>query len=784
MRRLCRGRYVRTKGLSIRREQDRSTRRLRVEFLEPRWCMALEVPGLASLPGADHTIYLDFDGHVTQDTAWNSYFHNSTIRSPAYSADGDASSFSAAELADIEQAWRRIAEDFLPFEVNVTTIDPGEQALSKSGGSDSQWGIRVVITADTERSGAGGIAYVDSFNWSSDTPAFVYVTTGKYIAEAASHEIGHTLGLAHDGSSSGEYYYGHGSGATSWAPIMGVGYDAAVTQWDQGEYTGATNKGPGANYGKGAADAAVITSYNGFGYRADDHGDAILSATALAAGGGQLGGGGIITTASDVDVFAFATAGGLATIDVLPASLGANLDIRADVLDSGGNLVAAANPEAGLGARVSLELAAGTYYLRIDGSGAGNPTASSPTGYTDYGSLGQYTISGQVTGTSQLASVRVSDVVVSESAGIAVFTISLDGSIDSAVSVDYSTGDDTALAGQDYAAASGSVRFSPGGPLTQTVSVTIADDALSESSERFYLNLHGPSAGLLLGDGLGVATIVDDDLSLSISDTSTREGSPNKGKKNGSLPQYTTFTFTVTLSAPAVNAVEVQWSTNNGTAAAGSDYVSSQGTVHFAPGEVSKTLSVDVVADDVAEPDEQFQVILSSPVGADVAHGVGQSTILDDDTKKGGGKPGRSPSGLETPSPTSAALLPVRDVFAWQAFDHDLDHHHDHDHDHAAGASAGRSAADAPLPVAAARLPARGLEATTASDSMREAPTPGPTRRLVAAYGGAASGKWSPLDEQPRATGKRAAATIDAADWIDLLAEDLAATWAARQLAG
>ena len=134
-----------------------------------------------------------------------------------------------------------MAEDFLPFAVNVTTVDPGVEALRKSGGGDTQWGIRVVITADTEGSGAGGIAYIDSFNWSSDTPAFVYNTHGKYVAEAASHEAGHALGLAHDGRDGSEYYYGHGGGATSWAPVMGVGYDVQVTQWDRGEYSGTTN---------------------------------------------------------------------------------------------------------------------------------------------------------------------------------------------------------------------------------------------------------------------------------------------------------------------------------------------------------------------------------------------------------------------------------------------------------------------------------------------------------------------------------------------------------------
>ena len=71
-------------------------------------------------------------------------------------------------------------------------------------------------------------------NWSSDTPVFVYTTGGKSVAEASSHEVGHSLGLSHDGTSSTSYYTGHGNGETDWAPLMGVGYYANVTTWDRG----------------------------------------------------------------------------------------------------------------------------------------------------------------------------------------------------------------------------------------------------------------------------------------------------------------------------------------------------------------------------------------------------------------------------------------------------------------------------------------------------------------------------------------------------------------------
>ena len=638
--------------------------------------MALDVPALSSLAGANHTIFLDFDGHVTEGTSWNSYFSNPSIKSPAYSTDGDATSYSSAELNDMHQAWQRIAEDFLPFAVNVTTVDPGVEALRKTGGSDTKWGIRVVITADTEASGAGGIAYVDSFNWSSDTPAFVYVTTGKYIAEAGSHEAGHTLGLAHDGQGGSAYYYGHGSGATSWAPLMGVGYYAEVTQWDRGEFSGANNGGAGANYGKGRNDLAVIATYNGFGFRADDHGDTIAAPSALASSGGALSGSGIIAAPQDVDVFGFTTGAGNVTLNISPAALGPNLDVRAELLDAAGNVIASANPAETLAATLSLNLAAGTYFLRIDGTGVGNPSANPPTGYTDYGSIGQYAISGQVVDAGGLAVLTVGDAIVSEAAGQASFTVTLAGTITAPVTVGYSTADDSALAGSDYTAAAGTLTFEPGGPAQQTLAVPILGDTAWEPTERFFLRLENASAGAMIGDGQGEGTITDNDVALSIGNRTAREGSP-RGRK-GSGIQLTLFTFTVSLTGPAPELVSVSYNTISGSASAGSDYLQSSGTVAFAPGETTKTIEVNVVADTTSEPDEGFQVVLSSPVGADLAGAVGDGMIQDDDAK-GGGKNNVPSVGIAKPGKATspAALKPVRDVFAWQsATRHENEHQH------------------------------------------------------------------------------------------------------------
>ncbi len=111
---------------------------------------------------------------------------------------------------------------------------------------------------------------------------------------------------------------------------------------------------------------------------------------------------------------------------------------------------------------------------------------------------------------------------------------------------------------------------------------------------------------------------------LSIDDASVDEGD------SGS----TTMTFTVTLSHAATETVTVDWTTQGGTATAGTDYTAGNGTLTFNAGDSSKTVSVSVVGDDVDEPDEEtFTVTLSSASGATISDGTATGTIRDDDAE-------------------------------------------------------------------------------------------------------------------------------------------------------
>lgn len=360
-------------------------------------------PVLHSQPGASRVLFLDFDGHEIEGTAWNI---NTNYQGPVtqwkclpYSTDSDSGTFSETELINITQIWQRVAEDYAPFDVDVTTEQPANWS-SETG--------HALITPTTDGNGLacphyglGGVAYVDVFSdawysynyWSvCYSPAWVNGgMSASSIAEAASHELGHNLGLHHDGTSSAGYYSGHSNGSISWAPIMGTGYSRNITQWSKGEYYLANN----------SEDDLVIIK-NKLQYRSDDHGNENGAATFLSQdSNGAVIQEGVIETTGDTDVFSFFAGGGSITIEAAsyeaPSSTwGGNLDIRIKIFNSSGTLVASANPVAETGASITTNLAAGTYYLHITPTALGNPMGSPPTGYTDYAVLGQYSIAGLI----------------------------------------------------------------------------------------------------------------------------------------------------------------------------------------------------------------------------------------------------------------------------------------------------------------------------------------------------------------------------------------------------
>ena len=379
---------------------------------------------LHSKPGAARTIYLNFKGASLSGTAWNSA--GTTINALPFDLDGIPYSFSTAELQRIQAIWQRVAEDYAPFDVNVTTEAVPADRLSRAGSADTVFGTTVLVTSSTGvySCSCGGVAYLGVFDDTSDfyKPALVFYNqlgggNEKFVAEAISHEAGHNMGLGHDGTASLGYYGGHGSGATGWAPIMGVGYSQALVQWSKGEYSGANNT---------QDDFAVMQS-NGLPLRADDHGNTAATATVLSAtsagGLSSFTAQGVIERASDVDMFSFAAGAGSASFSVSPAARAPNLDALVTLRNAAGTVLATVNPADAVGASFSVTLpATGTYTLAVQGTGKGDPLT---TGYSAYGSLGQYALAATVATPGSLAPTAV--IAASALRGTAPLTVAFNG---------------------------------------------------------------------------------------------------------------------------------------------------------------------------------------------------------------------------------------------------------------------------------------------------------------------------------------------------------------------
>lgn len=324
------------------------------------------VVSLQSLPGAAAVLYLDFDGEKGPFASWGNF---------------DAAP-SGLTNTQVRQTWEHVSEDYAPFNVNVTT---DLQAYLAAPATSRQ---RCIISPSSPVE--SGVAYVGSFNWGSDVVCWAGYRGDKVGFEVVSHEMGHTMGLSHDGrtSPSEEYYGGAGSGEVGWAPIMGVGYYKNLTQWSKGEYP---------NPSQTQDDLVVITNDNNVDYRADDHGNDFASATYLEIlAGNAVSNQGVIETGADFDTFRFTTtATGNVSLTVGRNGQDQNLDILAEIVrSSDGVVISSANPDTLLDATVTAtNLPAGTYFLRVSGVGRGSVSVD---GYSDYGSLGYYKVSGTV----------------------------------------------------------------------------------------------------------------------------------------------------------------------------------------------------------------------------------------------------------------------------------------------------------------------------------------------------------------------------------------------------
>ncbi len=338
-------------------------------------CLRAQVPILNSYPSATATIFLDFDGHRVVGTSWN---YMGAI-------DCAPSGLSEAKIIEI---FNRVAEDYRPFNINVTTDSTRFLASALTQRT------RVILTTTYEWYGtAGGVAFVGSFSWPDDNPCFVFTGLHGYrtkdIAEATAHEAGHTLGLYHQSrydetcNKVSDYHSGAGSGEIGWAPIMGVGYSRNFTLWHNGPNSYGCN-----NFQN---DLDVITSAaNGFGYRNDDHGTSFADATVPVFSNNSFEMTGIIERNTDLDYFRFIMPGsGRFELDAIPYNVGtgnagSDLDLQVTLYDENEVALSTYNPGSLLNSIADTTLSTGTYYLKVEGKG----NLYAP----EYASLGSYSL--------------------------------------------------------------------------------------------------------------------------------------------------------------------------------------------------------------------------------------------------------------------------------------------------------------------------------------------------------------------------------------------------------
>ncbi len=241
-------------------------------------------PSLNSNLGAKYTIYLNFTGFN-----YNGTWAGSTPGNvPAYTQDGDATTFNIAEISAIKEAWARTAQKYVGFNINVTTVDPAGTGLTDAQRQtfydNKQYMTHTIIGGTYDWFGAsGGVSYVgvaqqavvsngQRTNWVF--PVNGTGTSPQTMTAAIAHEDGHHLRLSHQSDETSGAAYSNNNNATgngSYAPIMGTSYVSQRGTWRQGKA------------GVNANDVAMLQGNADIGSLLDDNiGHSIATANALA----------------------------------------------------------------------------------------------------------------------------------------------------------------------------------------------------------------------------------------------------------------------------------------------------------------------------------------------------------------------------------------------------------------------------------------------------------------------------------------------------------------------
>ncbi len=202
----------------------------------------------------------------------------------------------------------------------------------------------------------------------------------------------------------------------------------------------------------------------------------------------------------------------------------------------------------------------------------------------------------------------------------AIFSVSLSFPLVADVTIAYATSDGTAVAGRDYVATSGTVTIKAG-QTRATFAVPVIGNTLAGGNVTFNVTLSNPTGGVQLGRATGVGTILNDAAapSLSVGDVTVLNVT------SGTVGAV----FQVFLSTASSQNVTVRYTTADGDALAGRDYVAVSGTLTFAPGETIKTVTVPVIGDPNPDPNRTFYLDISTATVAVVDRRRGTATIVN-----------------------------------------------------------------------------------------------------------------------------------------------------------
>lgn len=228
--------------------------------------------------------------------------------------------------------------------------------------------------------------------------------------------------------------------------------------------------------------------------------------------------------------------------------------------------------------------------------------------------------------TRPAVALSASSYSVGQNAGSVSLTVARTGAAADAISVSYATADDTAVAGTDYTATSGTLQWAANDAVPKTIAVPVSTARSFSGSKAFKLALTDPSASTTIGNPGSATITISGGASSAAGSLQLADTAYTVAQSAGSL------TVTVNRMGGSSGAVSVAYSTANGTATAGTDYTATTGTLHWADGDASsKTFSVAISNATPYSGSKTFAVELSDAIGTNLGTPISATVTISGD---------------------------------------------------------------------------------------------------------------------------------------------------------